>query len=994
MRCHSCYQVIAEDARFCPQCGQRLVPEASSIGGGQRRWITVMFCDVVDSTALSRRMDPEAYGECILAFQILARDVIEQHGGFIANYLGDGILAFFGWPTSHERDTDLAVRSARELLARLVDLSNELQRDHGVELTARVGIHSGLTVVGILGGEGRQDASVFGDAANVASRIQGVAGPGEIVISGEARRLLRERWDMETLGHPPLKGVGTEVEIFSVGAPAATPGPDVDRVFPLVGREAELEVLAQTWREVLAGSGVVLSVIGEAGVGKSRLVYEFMQEAGPSVPWLTVHCTPMNSHVPFAPFLPTSSLPVQAEGRSPEERRANQLQSMLDWVLRLVATGPGVLHVEDAHWADPSTGELIEQIIDAVPDYPLFVLCTVRPTRSQQWMTRQQVRKLRIGALSDAEIRKLVGSVAEPELSASAIDDITERADGLPLFAEQLAAAMAVAPDALLPVTLQASLMARLDQLGPDVRMLLQRGSAIGREFDDGLLAELLPTDPIRPQLLRQLVGVGILSHVSEGRYKFRHALLHEAAHESMLRSERRTVHGTIAIVLEEHHRPLVDREPSLLGYHLEEARDARAVRWFERAGTQAAESAAFVEAADHFQRALSLIEPGDAAIELRLRIRLGNAIFGAEGFSAASSLPAWMRAQELALELGEAGELTSALNGEATYWNQMGSCQRSAQLAEEILRVAEEHDLRVGRLRGHCTLALNHLFLGNGTTAHEHALKAIQLYRIGDYEEVTYGFGTDQGVIAYGVGGAAAWMIGRFDEGIELTEEAARFGGSLGSAISEHLGRVFNAFLHHLRGEHESAMGEARILVDEGTRLRLPFTSGFGHILLGAARSIVNGEPAGVAEVLTGMDELAMSGGQNGAPLAFVLLAQAQLAVGERESAHASASGGLELAEALDQHFFDCELLRLKVGAVAHAQPRQDSARMLHTAVDGACAAGQFGLALRAACDLSELDAGLAPGLLGSLFDRIVGGATTMDYRRATEILSRSGGS
>lgn len=224
-----------------------------------------------------------------------------------------------------------------------------------------------------------------------------------------------------------------------------------------------------------------------------------MRELGPSVPWLTVQCSPMTSHVPFAPFILTSSPPAPAEGRSPEERRANQLRSMVEWVLELVATRPGVLHVEDAHWADPSTGELIEQILEAVPDRQLLVLCTVRPTETQPWLARPEVRTLRIGTLSEADIRTLVGSVAVPGLPASTIDDITERADGLPLFAEQLAAAMAVAPDSLLPVTLQASLMARLDQLGPDVRMLLQRGSAIGREFDVDLLAELLPPDPDRP---------------------------------------------------------------------------------------------------------------------------------------------------------------------------------------------------------------------------------------------------------------------------------------------------------------------------------------------------------------------------------------------------------------------------------------------------------------------------------------------------------------
>ena len=246
---------------------------------------------------------------------------------------------------------------------------------------------------------------------------------------------------------------------------------------------------------------------------------------------------------------------------------------MLEWVFRLVADKPGVLHIEDADWADPSTGELLEQIADEVRGRPLLAVCTVRPTGSQRWLARTDVRKVRLGALREADIRQLVSSVSGPTLSASTIDDIAERADGLPLFVEQLAAAMVVAPNALVPVSLQASLMARLEQLGPDVRALLQRGSAIGRDFDDDLLEELLPPDPTRPRSLGRLVDIGILAQPSEGHYKFRHALLQEAAHESMLRSERRTVHGKIATVLEERYRPFIDTQPSLMAYHLEEAR-------------------------------------------------------------------------------------------------------------------------------------------------------------------------------------------------------------------------------------------------------------------------------------------------------------------------------------------------------------------------------------------------------------------------------------
>ena len=790
---------------------------------------------------------------------------------------------------------------------------------------------------------------------------------------------------------PALKGIDADVEMFSVVAPGTPHGPDVERVYPISDRVAELGALDSVWLKVKDGSGAVLAVEGEAGVGKSRLIYEFLQIVGRLTPWLTVQCSPLTSHVPFAPFVSAPPRAAPGRDRSPEERRAELLQGMFSWVFQLAADGPGVLHIEDSHWADPSTGELLERIAEEVCRRPLLVVCTVRPTDGQKWMAHSSVQFLRLRPLEHADIRQLVNSTSK-ELPDSTVDDIVQRADGLPLFAEQLAAAMAIAPESVLPATLQASLMAQLDRLGPDIRTLLQLAAAVGRMFDDDLLKEMLPSGVDLPQALDRLVNAGILISETEGRHKFRHTLLQEAAHQSTLRNERRRVHGEIASVLQKRYPSVVNRQPALMAYHLTEANDARAVWWFERAGTQAAESAAFHEATGYFEQALALVGFVDAATELRLCIKLGNAMFGAVGYAAADTLPIWTRAEKLARRLGETSELTSALNGEATYWSQAGSCRRSAEVAEEILLVSESHDLRVGRLRGHCTMALNHLFLGNGRVALEHAWMAIELYRPGDFHEVTYGFGTDQGVISYGVGGAAAWFTGSFDEGLDLTVAAVELGGSLGSSISELLARMFKGVVHHLRGEHELALNEAHVLVDLGTRLRLPFPKGFGHLLLGTERSILDRDPAGVAEALTGVDELAVSGGQSGAPLAFVLLSQAYLAVGDPEPAVRTAVDGLELADALDQHFFDVELLRLKARALADigSVSEQELSGALRTALDWAMDRDQLGLALRVSCDLSELIPELAVGVIGPLLDRVVGGDSTSDCRRARDILSR----
>jgi hypothetical protein len=459
-----------------------------------------------------------------------------------------------------------------------------------------------------------------------------------------------------------------------------------------------------------------------------------------------------------------------------------------------------------------------------------------------------------------------------------------------------------------------------------------------------------------------------------------------------MLQRQRRTAHARIADVLRERHGTTIDAQPWLLAHHLAEARDAEAVVWFERAGTRAAADAAFWEATRHFGRALEVAGTlgGLAAHdELRLQIGLGNAMFGAQGYGAADTVPVWTRAQELARELDAVDELTSALNGLATYWNQAGACRRSIEIAEEILRVADAHDLRAGRLRGHCTLALDHLFLGETTLALQHARRAIDLYRPEDFQTVTYGFGTDQGVLAYSVAGAAAWFSGRPDEAVTLTGAAVQLGRTLGSPISELLGRVFKGLVHLLRGEYELARADAEVLVTEGSRLNLLLPLGFGHMLRGAVRAMETSDASGATEIEAGIDELIAVGGQGGAPIAFVLFADAHLATGSPEAAREAARAGLAIAETLDQHFLDAELLRLEALAARETgASAADTVALLASAVDAARAREQTSLALRAACDLADL-APEAWESVSTLLGQIEGGDGTRDQNRARVVLA-----
>ena len=897
-------------------------------------------------------------------------------------------------PCRTSRDSDHAVLAALDLFDELPALNEYLEDTYSISLSLRIAIHSGLAVVGKLGRDGRDDTSVLGEVPNVASRLQHEAPVNSVVVSDVTSRTFRDRWILESLGHPELRGVGSDFEMLVVVGPQPTPGPDVERVYELVDRQGSLEELRGLWSDVAAGHGRVVVLEGEAGVGKSRLVYELRHGDATRASWITVQCSPLASEEPFGPL--TAQLPNtdSAEGLSPEERHAAGTATAERWALGLCEAGPAVLHIEDIHWADPSTKELIERLAGALTSEvrPLLVLCTTRPESDQGWLDRPGVRRIDLPPLGDHDMSVLVGAATDDPLPDSTIAEIVARADGLALYAEQLAATLVDAPTRAVPSTLQGILTARLDRLGPELQRVLQRASAIGRIFDDDVLRQLMdPKADLEGPLIR-LVASDVLVQLPGGRYKFRHALLQEAAHASMMRSQRRSVHARIATVLREHYGPLVATQPGLLAHHLAEAGDPEAVGWFERAGARAATDGAFVEATRHFNRALDLARTLGGVSgpdELRLQIGLGNAIFGAQGWGAAETLPVWSRAQELADELGAVEELTSALNGLATYWNQAGACRQSIGIAETILRVSDEHDLRAGRLRGHCTLALNHLFLGEAPLSLQHARHGIALYQPEDFHTVTYGFGTDQGVVAYSVGGAAAWFVGRPDEGIALTEEAVQLGRRLGSPISELLGRVFKGLLHHMRGENELACAEAAVLSEEGARLSLWLPLGFGHILGGVERAIATADPSGMADIEAGIAEVGKGGGQSGAPIAMVLLAEAHVATGDPMAALEVAQAGLAIADALDQPFFNAELLRLEAIAAHEAgMPAGDTIALLRSAVDGGVARGQTSLALRAASDLADLDP-KAADLLGALLGQIEGGHSTSDCIRARRVLA-----
>ncbi len=619
------------------RCGRSLGgapgPEARQ---GERRHITAMFCDLVDSTELTQRLDPEELGEAIHAYQDLCTRSIVAHAGTVAQYLGDGLLVYFGYPAAHEDDPSRAVHTALEILAGIpalnAQLGTRLPALRGRPLEARIGIHTGEVVLGTLGTT--QEAIATGDTINITARLQGVAEPGSVVISAATRRLVRDEFELEDLGAHELKGIARPLVLHRARPQAGAGGPGSGAALtPFVGRDQELSLLLEHWEGASRGAGRVVHLSGEGGIGKSRLLKVLRaQLAGQPHRWLEARCSPYYEHSAFHPVLnlledeleqvasdPAEirldkleralepiglpqgevipvlarllSLPLAASypdlPESAEAIRRRTLDSLAAWLLRTSEREPVVLVLEDLQWVDPSTLELLTLLAARVPHARLLVLLTFRPSFEPPWAAAgAHVRSLALLPLTRPQMARMVQSIDPSRVwSPALVMRLAAKADGVPLFVEELTQAVLESgvsvedPEALLdlaiPSTLQSSLTARLDRLG-SVKEVAQLAAVLGREFSHGLLAGIY--DGSEAELcasLAELVRVGLVYREGtppRASYTFKHALIRDTAYESLLRSARRRIHRRVARALESGPGSPAAVEPELIARHYREA--------------------------------------------------------------------------------------------------------------------------------------------------------------------------------------------------------------------------------------------------------------------------------------------------------------------------------------------------------------------------------------------------------------------------------------
>jgi class 3 adenylate cyclase len=645
------------------------IPNVSPEGRAERRQVTVMFSDLVGSTALSARIDPEDLREVISAYQKSVAKTVGRFGGFVARYMGDGVLVYFGYPQAHEDDAERAVGAGLELVAAISELKTH------AALQTRVGIATGLVVVGDLIGSGEQE--IVGETPNLAARLQSVAEPNSVVVAESTRKLLGSLFELENLGPQELKGIAGPVRAWAALRPASVEGRfeamHASGLTDLVGREEELDLLLRRWSKAKSGEGQVVLLSGEAGIGKSRLTAALLERlATEPHTRLRYFCSPQHTDGALYPImsqmersaglahddtaqakldkldtlLGQSSTPPQdaamfaemlslpndgrypALGLAPQQRRQRILEALTRQIEVLARRSPILMTLEDAHWADPTSLEVFSRVVDRMRTLGVLLIVTYRPEFEPPWIGQPHVTTLTLNRLGQDEIAAMIDALTgNKPLPASIRQDIAERTDGIPLFIEEMTKAVLEArgrEDAeravtsipasslAIPASLHASLMARLDRLG-SAREVAQIGAVIGREFSHVLLATVAHKEEVALRVaLDDLIAAGLLFQRGVPPYTtylFKHGLVLDAAYSTLLRERRRGLHARIAEVLETQFPEIAEGQPELVARHYTEAGlIEKSVAFWAKAGRQSLARSALVEAIAQLNRALDQI--------------------------------------------------------------------------------------------------------------------------------------------------------------------------------------------------------------------------------------------------------------------------------------------------------------------------------------------------------------------------------------------------
>lgn len=1044
--CPQCAFVNPAGFSFCGQCGTLLT--GSTLAPRQepeRRQLTVLFCDLAGSTQIAARLDPEDFRDVILSFQSACTEIINRYGGTVSRYMGDGILALFGYPAAREDDPESATRAGLGIIEAVpaIHLPGTLSADE--RLAVRVGIATGLVVVGDIIGKGASaEAAVVGETPNVAARLQANAAPNTVIVAETTHALLGGRFDCADPVFLALRGYAGPVRAFRVLAVHTANTYRPATLTPMVNRTIECAWLDRNWREACAGRGRSVLLYGEAGIGKSRAV-SVLHERISAEPYSMLHfqCSPhymntalhpvieqvalasgigsedpdsqklaklsawlgpgFNSAESLALFAALLSIPLvdvaPLSAMSPARRRDCTFDLLLGIAERLAAKWPLLVVFEDLHWSDPTTRELLPILVERAQRMRALIIMTARPEFVAPWAEAALVEALEFKRLGLEETLQLVARVAGdvPILDAT-MEQMVARADGIPLFIEELTKVV-IAGEQSIPATLQDSLMARLDRLG-SAKRIAQVAGALGREFASDLLAAVAAVPLSRLQEgLRTLEDAGLIRHLAGGKagsYEFKHALIQEAAYHSLLRSRRRELHARIAEVLETQFPGTARDNPELLAHHWTAADNAdRATNAWLIAGRRASEGSQYGEAIGHLRNGLALISHlTDSQVqrdrELELLLALGPALITTKGGGTQEVGGLYTRAMALC-----EGTPASATHFTAHWgwWRASMNHSMGRERADTLLALSQNLGDPALLVQGHhCQWATLYM-LGAHRECKKHIEAGLGIYNPErDHAHAALYGGHDARVCGLGEGALAEWMLGFPGKGLENAQSALTWSRELSHLGSRVHAMDYALVLQKFRRDHVAVHRQAHELAAYAVEQKLHVHRAKGIFFRGWARAMLNDVPGGLAEMLDGIASAQASDTPTDFTLYYEMLAEIYARAGRLDQAMRAVDEGFAVAAQYGIVFWNAELYRRRGELLRVAGDRAGAHAAFHEALS--CARGQDArsLELRAAVSLSRLHLGEGDSsILHTVFEPLYAGFSeghdTPDLREAREL-------
>jgi predicted ATPase/class 3 adenylate cyclase len=996
---------IAELAGAAPARSQpTALPEPKPRDDAERRQLTVMFTDLVGSTALSTKLDPEDLRSVIGALHKCVAQTVGRFGGFVARYMGDGALVYFGYPQAHEDDAERAVRAGLTLVEAVRSLTAP------EPLHVRIGIGTGLVVVGDLVGTGEaQERGVVGETPNLAARLQAAAAPDSIVIGPTTRRLLAGLFEYRDLGRIEVKGFPTPVQAYEVVRPSTVESRfealHTTGLTALVGRAEEAELLLRCWARAKTGDGQVVLIAGEAGIGKSRLTAALLEGiTGEPHTRLRYFCSPQHTDSSLYPIIgqmeraaglalddtpqakldkldailaQTSTskhdaavfaemLSLANDGRypalelTPPQRRQRTLDALV-WQVEALGRqqSQALMILEDVHWIDPTSLEAFDRVVGRIQTLRVLLIVTFRPEFNPPWIGQPHVTAMTINRLTHREAGAMIdGVVGDRLLPPSVCEDIIERTDGIPLFLEEMTKAVLEAesegearrtiaavpsPALMVPASLHASLMARLDRLGP-AKEVVQIGAAIGREFSHALVASVVS----RPEAelasaLNRVVEAGLLFRQGvppHASYLFKHALVQDAAYGTLLREPRRALHARIAEGLESQFTEIAESQPELLAHHCTEASQIeKAARLWGKAGQRSLARSALVEAVAQFRRALDQIASLPATPPLRreqikFQVALITPLIHVKGYAAPETKAAAEHAClliEQAEALGEPCEdpllLFSALYGvwAANYVAFNGDALR--ELSMQFLALAKKQRTTGPLMIGHRLMATSLVYTGKIAEGRAHYDQAMALYDPAEHRRLAARFGQDVRVVIFSMRSLALWLLGFPDVARTDLERALKDAREIGQAATLMYALRCALLLHLLTGNYAAATAQAQELVALAEEKGALMWKAAGMVDQGFVLALTGNPSDAIQMILSGITAWRSAGSTLNIPRFLLHLVRVYAALGQFEQARRSIGEAMATIENTKEKLWEGEVHRT-AGEIALMSPDPDEAK------------------------------------------------------------------